>query len=202
MPHIHEKMDFTTEVFIVFQGKALLRRHDKYKRWLSVGGHIELDEDPVQAAIREVKEEVGLDIEIVGTVPGIPPDPKDDFEEVIPPRFMYRNHINEKHEHVTMVYFARSKTDKVMVGGRDGVMTGSGLRRKSWMIPALIPGTMCDSMRRRRWGRDDETATDLRRAINRLPLGRETWERLRPSCQIDYAQRMRTVGLRSSADRN
>lgn len=37
-----------------------MRRHDKYKIWLGVGGHIELDEDPNQAALREVKEEVGL----------------------------------------------------------------------------------------------------------------------------------------------
>src|SRR3989338_1219545 len=34
------------------------------KIWLSVGGHIEHDEDPSQAAIREVKEEVGLDVKL------------------------------------------------------------------------------------------------------------------------------------------
>ena len=69
MPHIHEKVDFTVEVFIVHNGKVLLRKHDKYKIWLSVGGHIELDEDPNQAAIREVKEEVGLDVKLFGTAP-------------------------------------------------------------------------------------------------------------------------------------
>jgi len=36
-------------------GKVQLRKHDKYNIWLSVGGHIEPDEDPNQAAIREVK---------------------------------------------------------------------------------------------------------------------------------------------------
>ena len=66
MPHIHEKIDFTVEVFIVHKDKVLLRMHDKYKKWMSVGGHIELHEDPVEAAHREVKEEVGLDIELVG----------------------------------------------------------------------------------------------------------------------------------------
>ena len=65
MPHLHEKIDFTVEVFIVHKNRVLLRLHDKYRIWLSVGGHIELDEDPNQAAIREVKEEVGLDIELV-----------------------------------------------------------------------------------------------------------------------------------------
>jgi 8-oxo-dGTP pyrophosphatase MutT (NUDIX family) len=60
MPHIHEKIDFTAETFIVYKNKVLLRLHDKYKFWASVGGHIELHEDPNEAAVREAKEEVGL----------------------------------------------------------------------------------------------------------------------------------------------
>ena len=66
MPHIHEKIDFTVEVFIVHKDRVLLRMHDKFKKWMSVGGHIELDEDPEEAARREVKEEVGLEIELIG----------------------------------------------------------------------------------------------------------------------------------------
>jgi 8-oxo-dGTP pyrophosphatase MutT (NUDIX family) len=68
MAHIHTKpgqVDHTVEVFVVSGGKVLLRKHDKYGIWLSVGGHIELDEDPNQAALREVKEEVGLDTELL-----------------------------------------------------------------------------------------------------------------------------------------
>lgn len=38
MPHIHEKIDFTVEVFIVYNNKVLLRKHDKYGIWLSVDG--------------------------------------------------------------------------------------------------------------------------------------------------------------------
>ena len=45
MPHIHDKIDFTVEVFVVYKNKVLLRKHDKYKLWLSVGGHIELEDD-------------------------------------------------------------------------------------------------------------------------------------------------------------
>ena len=61
MPHIHEKVDFTVEVFIVYKNKVLLRMHDKHHAWISIGGHIELGEDPEESAIREVKEEVGLE---------------------------------------------------------------------------------------------------------------------------------------------
>ena len=111
MPHIHDKIDFTVETLIVHKDKVLLRMHDKYKLWLGVGGHIELDEDPNQAAIREAKEEVGLDIELVPThqfSKNIP-----EYKELIAPVFLNRHKINETHEHVTLWFFARSNSDRV-----------------------------------------------------------------------------------------
>lgn len=111
MPHIHEKIDFTVEVFIVHEEKVLLRKHDKYSIWLSVGGHIELDEDPNEAAIREVKEEVGLDVELYDTREYFG-DEK--VNELIPPISLNRHKINDLHEHVTLVYFAKSNTDNII----------------------------------------------------------------------------------------
>lgn len=111
MPHIHEKVDFTAEVFVVYDNKVLLRKHDKYGIWLSVGGHIELDEDPNQAAIREVKEEVGLDIELLDT--RTYKGEAEGYKELIPPTFLNRHRVSKTHEHVTLTYFGRSKTDKV-----------------------------------------------------------------------------------------
>ena len=113
MPHIHEKIDFTAEVYVVHKNKVLLRIHDKYGIWLSVGGHIELDEDPNQAAIREVKEEVGLEIALAGDSLHMRTNP-DGSKELLPPRFMNRHNINETHEHVVMIYFARSDSDVVI----------------------------------------------------------------------------------------
>lgn len=110
MPHIHEKIDFTVEVFIVYKNKVLLRMHDKHHIWLSVGGHIELDEDPVEAAHREVKEEVGLDIEIVGNAPSFN---EDDYKYIIAPKYVGRHKVNDNHEHVVFVYFAKSSTDTI-----------------------------------------------------------------------------------------
>ena len=111
MSHIHEKIDFTVEVFIVFQNKVLLRKHDKYNIWLSVGGHIELDEDPNQAVFREVKEEVGLDIELIDNRKYKEKSSK--YEELIPPISLNRHRISEKHEHVTMVYFAKTSSNEI-----------------------------------------------------------------------------------------
>jgi len=100
MPHIHEKVDFTVEVFIVYKNKVLLRMHDKHNIWLSVGGHIELDEDPIQAAHREVKEEVGLDINISESskIPG-----DDDYTGLINPKFLGMHNVNENHKHIVFV---------------------------------------------------------------------------------------------------
>ena len=114
MAHVHEKVDFTVEVFIVYKNTVLLRKHDKYKIWLSVGGHIELDEDPNQAAIREVREEVNLPISLVGTIPDSGKD--NDFKELLSPRFLNRHRINEAHKHVTMVYFATTPTNQIEQG--------------------------------------------------------------------------------------
>jgi len=49
MPHIHEKIDFTADVFVVYKDKVLIRKHDKYDKWLAAGGHIELDEGREQS---------------------------------------------------------------------------------------------------------------------------------------------------------
>lgn len=112
MPHIHDKIDFTVEVFVIYKNKVLLRKHDKYKIWLSVGGHIELDEDPNEAAVREVKEEVGLEVKIAGEPPSFKED-MEGYKELIPPRFLNRHSIDKNHEHVTMVYFATSETEEI-----------------------------------------------------------------------------------------
>lgn len=112
MPHIHEKIDFTVEVFVVHKNRVLLRKHDKYGIWLSVGGHIELNEDSNEAALREVKEEVGLDIELVDSREFNRNDK--DYQELIAPVGLNRHKVSDTHEHVTLVYFAKSASNNVI----------------------------------------------------------------------------------------
>jgi 8-oxo-dGTP pyrophosphatase MutT (NUDIX family) len=112
MAHIHEKVDFTVEVFIVHNNKVLLRMHDKYNIWMSVGGHIELDENPIEAALREVKEEVGLDVTIVGSKPETT-EIDENYDHLISPRFLGEHKVNDIHKHVVMVYFAKSDTEEL-----------------------------------------------------------------------------------------
>ncbi|OGD71153.1 hypothetical protein A3D09_01375 [Candidatus Collierbacteria bacterium RIFCSPHIGHO2_02_FULL_49_10] len=117
MPHINKQIDFDADVFVVHENKVLLRKHDKFKIWLAVGGHIELDEDPNQAAIREAKEEVGLDIQLVGDVKAYT-DPLDG-KDLVPPRFLNRHRISDTHEHVSLVFFARALSTKLFQGEKE-----------------------------------------------------------------------------------
>jgi ADP-ribose pyrophosphatase YjhB (NUDIX family) len=116
MAHIHEKIDLTVGAFIVYKNTVLLRMHDKYHMWLAVGGHVELDEDPNQAILREVKEEVGLEVELwEGNMAskGAFRD-SNDFKELIPPIGMNIQKVSETHQHMDMLYFATATTDTVV----------------------------------------------------------------------------------------
>ena len=107
VPHIHEKIDFTVAVFVVHGDKVVLVHHRKLNQWLPIGGHIELDEDPEAAALRETKEESGLDIELVGERP---PTGGEGTRALIAPRFLDIHRINPGHEHIGMIYWARPKS--------------------------------------------------------------------------------------------
>lgn len=113
MPHLHEKIDYAADVYIVNGDAVLLRLHDKYKTWFPPGGHVELDEDPEEAAVREVKEEVGLTVELYGERA---PTYDDGEKEVLVPRFINRHRINDAHEHVSFAYFAVSDARDTVQG--------------------------------------------------------------------------------------
>lgn len=113
MSHIHEKIDFTSTAFVVYKNQVLLRKHDKYGFWLGVGGHVDLDEDPNQTAVREVKEEVGLGVELwAGNKKFISAD-TDLHKELIPPVAMNRHHTSPDHEHIDLIYLAKAKSNAV-----------------------------------------------------------------------------------------
>jgi 8-oxo-dGTP pyrophosphatase MutT (NUDIX family) len=113
MAHLHEKIDFTVAIFVVHDGKVLLIHHRQLDKWLPLGGHIELDEDPEHAALREAREESGLEVELLGERP---PTTGPGTRALIAPRFLDIHRINPTHEHIGMIYWARLKN-----GGAPGV---------------------------------------------------------------------------------
>lgn len=106
MPHIHDKIDFTVAIFVVHAGRILLIHHRKLDKWLPLGGHIELDEDPETAALREAREECGFEVELVGERP---PTTEPGTRALIAPRFLDIHRISDTHEHIGMIYWARPK---------------------------------------------------------------------------------------------
>src|SRR3989338_5532018 len=120
MAHIHDKIDFSTSVYIVYKNKVLLHRHKVLGIWLPPGGHIDLDEDPNESAVREAKEETGLDVKLVGNTT--------EYEsifgarELIQPKFLGRHYYDSTHthEHVDCAYFARTESDNARHEGEGG----------------------------------------------------------------------------------
>ncbi len=106
MAHIHEKIDFTVAIFVVHSGKVLLIHHRNLNKWLPLGGHIELDEDPEAAARREAREESGLEVELLGERP---PTTEPGTRALLAPRFLDIHRISDTHEHIGMIYWARPK---------------------------------------------------------------------------------------------
>jgi len=106
MAHIHEKIDFTVAIFVVQNSRVLLIHHRKLDKWLPLGGHIELEEDPEQAALREAREESGLEVELIGDRP---PTTEPGTRALIAPRFLDIHRITETHEHIGMIYWARPR---------------------------------------------------------------------------------------------
>lgn len=50
----------TASAFVVSDRGVILHRHRILGRWLQPGGHVDGDESPEEAAVREVREETGL----------------------------------------------------------------------------------------------------------------------------------------------
>lgn len=116
MAHIHEKIDFTVAIFVVHDKKILLIHHRKLDKWLPLGGHIELDEDPEIAAFREAKEESGLEVELIGERP---PTTSPGTRALIAPRFLDIHRITATHEHIGMIYWARPKSGNVQLAAEE-----------------------------------------------------------------------------------
>jgi 8-oxo-dGTP pyrophosphatase MutT (NUDIX family) len=116
MPHIHEKIDFTVAIFIVRDAKILLVHHRQLDKWLPVGGHIELEEDPEMAALREAREESGLEVELLGERP---PTTESGTRALIAPRFMDIHRITDTHNHIGLMYWARPRPGSVTLAGAE-----------------------------------------------------------------------------------
>lgn len=105
--------DFTATTYIVHDNKVLLHLHKKFGVWLPVGGHLDPHELPEEAALREIAEECGLEVELFN--PDRPVVMKDSVE-LHRPMHIILEQISEGHEHMDMIYYARAKSDRLQPG--------------------------------------------------------------------------------------
>ena len=99
---------FTVTGFVVHDGSTLLHWHQKVKMWLPPGGHIDENEDPVQAVLREIEEETGVQAKVVPTGPTLDLD----YPTQVPAPFTImvediHDPVKGFHYHIDMIYFCR-----------------------------------------------------------------------------------------------
>jgi 8-oxo-dGTP diphosphatase len=96
---------FTVTGFVVDGERTLLHWHRKLRMWLPPGGHVDADEDPVQAVLREVREETGITAEVV---PHLQPLPFSNVTQIPVPLAIICADVDDgPHQHIDMSYALR-----------------------------------------------------------------------------------------------
>jgi ADP-ribose pyrophosphatase YjhB (NUDIX family) len=95
--------DFTATTFVVWEEGVLLHKHKKIGLWFPCGGHVEPNELPDEAAVREVLEESGVAVVLVGERAL----PVEQPRQLVRPRGVQLETIAPGHEHIDLIYFAR-----------------------------------------------------------------------------------------------
>jgi ADP-ribose pyrophosphatase YjhB (NUDIX family) len=72
--------------------------------WLPPGGHVDENELPSKCILREYKEETGLNIELIGKEERL-----GNVKRLIQPNHIQLEDIEEGHQHIDLVYFAKLK---------------------------------------------------------------------------------------------
>jgi len=112
---------FTCTGFLVQDDKTLLLWHPRLRMWVPPGGHLEPDEDPVTAVLREIREETGLAAEVLPlgqTFPFAYPG------QLVPPFTILLEdsaEAGQPHQHIDLIYFCRP-TDSASLHPPDGAI--------------------------------------------------------------------------------
>jgi len=122
---------FTATGFVVNGDATLLHWHKKVQEWLPPGGHVDLNEDPVQTTLREIKEETGFDVEIVPTQK---PLKVSNLDQIYAPHSIMIEDVVDsehgEHQHIDHIYFTRLIGD---ISSPTGELSRQGDKSSSWL---------------------------------------------------------------------
>jgi 8-oxo-dGTP diphosphatase len=109
-----ERTDLVIAAVVIHEGRLLLVHHAKLGRWLPPGGHIERDETPDEAVLREVREETGLDVELVQREEVAGDGCDGILRELALPFYANVHHVGD-HDHACLFYLCRAGNDRVRI---------------------------------------------------------------------------------------
>lgn len=114
---------FTVTGFLSHDGRTALHWH-RLNAWLPPGGHIEPDEDPIEAVLREILEETGIEAELLNAEPRF----RHEQPGQLPPPVNIGVYdlpegdggLREAHQHIDLIYFARPTSGQTAELPADG----------------------------------------------------------------------------------
>ena len=117
--------------------KMLLVYHKKFNKWMQPGGHIEGNENPLEAAVRETFEETGLNIDFlfdqiknVDNEGKFLPVPKFIMEQTI------QAHLDQPlHYHIDMEYVVEVEEQDLKFSESESSDIGWFTKAEIWKLP-------------------------------------------------------------------
>ena len=96
---------FTATGFIIKNGQTLLLWHNKLQMWVPPGGHLEKNEDPATAVLREIHEETGLTAKIIPSLKPLSISYPTELQS--PYTILLEDSMGgkERHQHIDFIYF-------------------------------------------------------------------------------------------------
>ncbi|MHC3378158.1 NUDIX hydrolase [Haloarcula sp. H-GB5] len=110
---------FVATVYVVSDGRIALHEHDKLDMWLPAGGHIDRDELPHEAALRETREELGLDVDLIAPQQNIESETVQSIPQ--PQHFLLEDiNVNAEgdvgHQHIDFIFYGRAESRDITPG--------------------------------------------------------------------------------------
>ncbi len=142
--------DVTATTFVVWGEYTLLHRHPKLDLILPPGGHLEDNETPDEAAVREVREETGIDVALLSAGDAWPPA---SVAALTAPLGVLLEDIAPGHQHVDLLYIGVPEGDgatgaecsEVETSAQKAPVPAEGFRwyHLTELVEGILPSSVC-----------------------------------------------------------